>query len=119
MNATPATFLLTALALTGTSFTGRVSAGATETPAQQPPRQVVRFSDLNLSTPVGIRTLYTRIANAAWSVCSDLVPRGNGPSAIKNDECRRVLVDIAVSEVNRPELTALHAGKDVQATVRR
>jgi UrcA family protein len=117
MNATPAAFLLTALALTGASFTGPVSAGPT--PGQQPPSQVVRFSDLNLSTPVGIRTLYTRIANAAWSVCSDLIPRGNGPSAIKNDECRRVLVDIAVSEVNRPELTALHAGKDVQATVRR
>jgi UrcA family protein len=80
----------------------------------QPPSEVaktVRYSDLDLSTPAGIRTLYDRIQGAAWRVCQELVPAQNGPSGIENAKCRHTLVDDAVAEVNKPALTGLHLGR--------
>jgi UrcA family protein len=64
--------------------------------------KTVRYSDLDLSTPAGIRTLYGRIQD---------VPAQNGPSGIANAKCRQTLVDDAVDEVNKPALTALHTGR--------
>jgi UrcA family protein len=75
------------------------------------PNQVVRYSDLDLSTAAGVRTLYQRIQNAAFSVCHDMVPATNGPTGIENSKCRQSLVEAAVGQVNNPALTALHSGK--------
>jgi UrcA family protein len=80
----------------------------------QPPSEVaktVRYSDLDLSTPAGVRTLYGRIQDAAWQVCHELVPAENGPSGIENAKCRHTLVDDAVDEMNKAALTALHTGR--------
>jgi UrcA family protein len=75
------------------------------------PSSIVRYHDLDLSEPASVHTLYMRIQNAAWLVCRQVVPPNNGPSDIENLKCRRSLVDAAVAEVDRPALTALHAGK--------
>ena len=75
------------------------------------PAKVVRYSDLDLSSSVGIHTLYQRIQDAAWRVCLDVVPPHNGQGGIENIKCRQTLIDVAVAQVNKPALTALHAGK--------
>lgn len=72
------------------------------------PSVVVRWSDLDLSSTRDIRTLYGRIQAAAWSVCRDMPPR---PVSIESVQCRRNLVDEAVSRINQPALTALHSRK--------
>jgi len=83
------------------------------------PSRTVNFADLDLSTSSGAKVLYTRIQNAASSVCHELVPPQNGPSAIENGKCRATLIDAAVRDVNRPELTALHQGRSRSMTASR
>jgi UrcA family protein len=82
--------------------------------AQQPapagPSTTVRYSDLDLSTPYGVRSLYTRIQNAAWAVCREIVPASNAADARENLKCRHTLVESAVAQVNKPALTALLTG---------
>ncbi len=80
-------------------------------PAATEPSRVVSYSDLDLSTEAGVRTLYGRIQNAAWRVCGDIVEPHNAAAAAENAKCRQALVDAAVAQVNKPALTALHAGK--------
>jgi UrcA family protein len=83
------------------------------------PSQVVRFSDLDLSSATGIRTLYGRIQNAAWRVCRQIVLPQSGATGIENGKCRHTLIDIAVEQVNREALTALHTGKNRELIARR
>jgi UrcA family protein len=92
---------LSLLAAIGLSAPGLAQSTSTA-PA---PTSIVRYHDLDLSSAAGIRTLYGRIQNAAWRVCLEISPTG-----IENVKCRQTLVDIAVGEVNRPALTALHTG---------
>ena len=70
------------------------------------PSKTVRYSDLDLTTPHGIHTLYERIQNAAWALCLDIVPP-TGPTFSENLKCRRTLVEAAVVQVNNPALSAL------------
>jgi UrcA family protein len=86
-------------------------ANAQSPSAATAPSSIVRYGDLDLSTSAGIRTLYGRIQDAAWRVCQQIEPPQNGPSGIENVKCRQTLVDVAVGEVNKPALTALHTGK--------
>lgn len=79
--------------------------------APSAPQATVRYSDLDLSASSGVQTLYHRIKNAAFRVCLTLTPAHNGPSGIENLKCQRTLVDAAVVDVDKPALTALHAGK--------
>ncbi len=69
--------------------------------------QVVRFSDLNLSSDEGVRALYQRIRKAARQVCAQSTDwtqyeRGGYRS------CYFKAVNDAVDHVNRPALTAMH-----------
>ena len=108
------TALLTSVALSTTSRAETPSTGSTQAPSI-----VVRYADLDLATPGGVRALYRRIQTAAWRVCGELIAPHNGPSGIENGKCRRTLVDVAVKEVNRPALTALHFGTGAEVTARR
>jgi UrcA family protein len=108
------TVLLTSVALSPPSRAGTASIGSTEAPSR-----VVRYGDLNLATPDGVRALYSRIQTAAWKVCGEIVAPRNGPSAIENGKCRRTLTDVAVRQLDRPALTALHFGKKTEVTARR
>lgn len=96
------------------SHAEKASLGSTEAPSR-----IVRYADLNLATPEGVRALYGRIQAAAWKVCGDIVAPHNGPSAIESGKCRQTLIDVAVQQVNKPALTALHLGKRTEVTARR
>jgi UrcA family protein len=82
-----------------------------------PPSRIVRYGDLDLSSPAAVRTLYERIRHAAWRVCLEADSNASG---IENVKCRQATVDAAVDKVNRSALTALHLGKKPSdLTVRR
>jgi len=73
------------------------------------PRIEVKYTDLNIATAEGARTLYRRIATAARQVC----PRGEGSIVPKMDEisrtCIREAISRAVREVNSPRLAEVEA----------
>ena len=73
--------------------------------------EVVRFSDLNLSSDAGIRTLYKRIRQAARKVCA----QANDSVHLEQKNfraCQDTAVANAVSKVNRPMLTAMHQSQN-------
>lgn len=74
---------------------------------------VVRYEDLNLSTPRGAATLYSRIAGAAKEVCgagdSDIRDLGSRASA---DACVRKATSGAVTKVGRPELFSIYNARN-------
>jgi UrcA family protein len=96
------------------ALTGALSAGATTALAGAAvrhtldPAVTVRFADLNLNNAEGARTLYGRIRNAAQTVCGPRYSLWDGRSARAWQECYRKTIDEAVTQVNRPKLTALH-----------
>ncbi len=70
--------------------------------------ELVRFGDLNLSTPGAVRTLYDRIQAAAHALCGPAEITGSRivPTAWK--ACVSDSVRHAILTVNRPELTAYY-----------
>jgi UrcA family protein len=75
------------------------------------PSATVGYRDLDLSSPAGIHTLYERIQHAAWRVCQQTVAVQHGPGTIEILKCREAVVDATVRQLNKPALTALHAGR--------
>lgn len=76
---------------------------------QDPPSKTVKFADLNIQTPDGAKTLYTRIQAAARDVCE----RSASSDPILNlsvHACVKNAIDTAVKKVNAPYLTALRFG---------
>jgi UrcA family protein len=73
------------------------------------PQAVVRFADLDLSTPEGAEALYGRIRPAADGVCwrmySSLTYRWSKSACLKS------VIGDAVTKVNRPLLSAVYAAK--------
>jgi UrcA family protein len=67
----------------------------------------VRFSDLDLSKPQDVATLYKRLRWAAWTVCE---PNSSAHLESKSrfDRCVEQTTEDAIDQVNRPELTAFH-----------
>jgi UrcA family protein len=65
------------------------------------PSVVVRFGDLNLSTPQGLKALNERLSTAAWQVCTDVVPN---PVSIEGGKCRTQLIEAAKADINNPDL---------------
>lgn len=61
----------------------------------------VRYGDLDLSTPMGMRTLRRRLDNAAWQVCQEMLSQ---PVSIEGSRCRRELVAAALKDINRIRL---------------
>ncbi|HEY5755801.1 MAG TPA: UrcA family protein [Steroidobacter sp.] len=79
------------------------------------PKIVVNYDELDISNSEGLELLYTRIENAAMSVCGyDRLPkelaRQRRPAA-----CYHAAVDDAIKQVNQPTLTALHRTKSKSA----
>ncbi len=67
----------------------------------------VPFTDLNLSNPAGMNTLYTRLSNAARSVCgnqSDLKIAGSVKQLRINKECYDNTLAQALAEINFPSV---------------
>ena len=85
------------------------SALSTTAEAEDVPSKVVKFNDLDITTPDGAQVLYKRIRAAARDVCE--LSTGTDPIlriAIKG--CIDKAVDKAVKDVNAPMLTYLRFG---------
>ena len=79
----------------------------------EPMKKTVTYGDLNLANPRGVQQLYRRIVGAAQQVCDDL----NGRSLQAKEQfaiCTKQSIARAVSAVDQPALTALHAIKTGQ-----
>ncbi len=89
---------------------GTASAAA---PSGDPPRVIVSFGDLNLSSPDGAAKLYGRIASAADAVC--LYYEVDTSNLLVQDRVRacvhKVIAD-AVTKVGRPGLLAIYNAKN-------
>ena len=82
-------------------------------------KKTVTYGDLNLANRQGIEQLYRRIVGAAQQVCDVF----NGRSLQAKEQfsiCTKESIARAVSAVDQPALTALHASKTGQpnSTVR-
>ena len=76
--------------------------------ADEPVRsEIVKFPDLNVDTPEGVRALYGRIHAAAKRVCSDTDPAFRFPAAT----CAREAEAQAIAKVGLPQLVAYYRAK--------
>jgi len=78
------------------------------TPGVDAPSVSVRYDDLNLSTKVGVDTLYRRISAAARDVCPDIYSREIS-TVVAAQHCQAAAISKAVIQVNNPGLAMLHA----------
>jgi UrcA family protein len=88
-----------------------VAAAGTATAATPPPdvpSVVVRYADLDISTPQGASSLYRRIAIAARKVCpvADISELGRFMEA---RACQEQAIARAVQAVSNPQLAAVYA----------
>ena len=88
---------------------------ATQAFSAEPASITVKYGDLDLSTPSGAHTLYSRISGAARTVCgysgTDFIDQAIWKG------CYRGAIADAVAKVNSPLLTAVHTGRPVSPTV--
>jgi UrcA family protein len=98
---------LTALACTlGTGL-----ATAAPPMGNDPSSTVVRFADLNLASDRDVATLYERIKQAAREVCRNDAFLSDPMAEWNIRLCIDGTVEKAISDINRPTLTALHRSK--------
>ena len=69
---------------------------------------VVRFADLNLSSPEGARALYGRIRSAAQTLCGEQFSLWDGNRLREWRQCYQTAIERAVRQIDRPALTAVH-----------
>jgi UrcA family protein len=100
------TLLLAATAAAGTAW-------ADANPSQRTVNIEVEYTDINLATTAGAKTLYNRIVRAARVAC--------GPSEVRSASmmsayrsCMKQAVDGAVGEVGSPKLSALHQDRSLR-----
>jgi UrcA family protein len=71
----------------------------------------VGYQDLNLSTPIGVATLYDRIRHASADYCEparELVGTRVSP---EYNRCVRDAISWTVRQIGHPGLSALHAAR--------
>jgi UrcA family protein len=73
------------------------------------PREKVTYSDLNLDDATGAATLYRRIQEAAYHVCSSY--SADPFVQMLRRSCIAHAIGAAVETVNHPRLTALHGAR--------
>ncbi|HZF26060.1 MAG TPA: UrcA family protein [Steroidobacteraceae bacterium] len=76
------------------------------------PSVKVRFEHLDFTKPDAVADLYRRIQTSAQRVCRDASSPWDASREETFKRCYSATVDKAVSQVNRPQLTALHQGKE-------
>jgi len=80
------------------------------------PSVAISLAGLNLDSEADAKILYRRLRKASQQVCQQVL--GNRLT-VEVGQCASRLLDIAVSEVNRPTLTALHGRPVPPLTARR
>lgn len=88
-----------------TACAGIVTTASAATPAVDAPTATVRYGDLNLSTDVGAKMLYSRISMAARQVCPSTDSRELAQLSAAR-ACQRAAIERAVHSVNNPRLAA-------------
>jgi len=86
------------LAIGGTALASEPTTGATTLGSVSYP---VRYSDLDVSTTAGAKTLYLRIRYAAETLCQSAATWGKK----EGEACVQKAVNDAVARVNAPKLT--------------
>ena len=81
--------------------------------AAEAPRQVVKFSDLDLQTDAGVHKLYSRIQTAARDVCETYDTHTIGSLTLVY-RCRDRAVTGAIADLNMPALIRYHAEQSGQ-----
>jgi UrcA family protein len=77
------------------------------------PHAVVKIGDLNLSSPDGAATLYSRIHAAAYEVCISFdTDKRDLPDPIGLDACVHNAVRNAVAKVGQPALSAIYNARN-------
>ncbi len=77
------------------------------------PQTVVKFGDLNLSSPNGATALYGRIKVAAYEVCGSFDTDVYGRLDLTGvNTCVHHAVRNAVAKVNQPALSAIYNAKN-------
>jgi UrcA family protein len=112
MNATTSTSLRSSL-VAGAILGALALSFATVSSAEEsttPPQAIVKFGDLDISTPQGAIALYGRIRSAADRVCWPKYSSDNVTSQL-NNACMQQVIAEAVMEVNRPALSAVYEAK--------
>jgi UrcA family protein len=74
------------------------------------PTAIVKFADLDLSTPQGAAALYNRIRAASEGLCSPSDARDLA-STLRWNACVKQAIAGAVAKVDRPALSAVFATK--------
>jgi UrcA family protein len=76
------------------------------------PTVVVKYADLNLSSPEGVTALYRRLHAAARDVCKSYdIHSGGDRFPGTSDPCYRKALQDAVSKVGHPALSAMYNAK--------
>ena len=88
-----------------------IANAATPAPVDAVPSVAVSYSDLNIASAEGARTLYTRIAAAARQVCP-LADARDAEQVVSTHACRDAAIARAVHDINSPQLAALQAEHD-------
>jgi UrcA family protein len=77
------------------------------------PHAVVRFGDLNLSSPDGAATLYSRIHDAAYDVCRSFDTDDRDlPDLMGLTTCVHNAVRNAVAKIGQPTLLAIYNARN-------
>ncbi len=84
---------------------------ATVEHSDDPPKRVVRFGDLDLTSSEGAAVLYSRISAAAREVCQPLDVWEPKLLLQKTYECRHQAIAQAIADVNSPTLTKYYQTK--------
>jgi UrcA family protein len=109
MNTSTSTFLRTLVAgAILSALASGVALASSFATVTAPPQLVVKFADLDISTPQGATALYGRIRSAAVKVCW---PSRDNASDQVNTACLQKAIADAVTTVNRPALSAVYEAK--------
>jgi len=87
------------------------SAGAAE---QAVPSKIVRFNDLDITSPAGAKILYDRIKAAAAEVCPAPMITEQLSMGVGRRNCVRKAIDDAVMKVNSDLLSELRFGSGIR-----
>jgi UrcA family protein len=96
------------------AFTGLAVGFAAACPAEgstDAPEATVKFADLNVSSPQGAASLYSRIRGAANTVCRTLEGR-DLTSKTLFDRCVQKAIADAVNQVNQAQLYEVYNAKN-------
>jgi UrcA family protein len=110
--------LAAAAAATLTAWQG-VALGDSLSGSQDQTRAVVvRFADLDLNKPRDVQILYHRISLAAGVACGEREGPGSRLPPPSWQRCVAVAVESAVSQLDRPALSAYHRSRTTDAVRR-